>query len=289
VWRFAKNGIRIEKRVMMPNLQNTTYLVYRSWKGLPGSCCASGHRSTSVPHEGCWPRASSVTWNVMSPAAREIEIGDGGAWPRSSCASSATVRSSTTCGRSKHVLYRIEKSRGYEYEGPLWSPGVIRIAMALTRRGPSCVGGSMGRGEGTLLPRSVERGSARRKRLLEIAGTPGRDPECGSWCWPPISSSSIRIPAWRMKRGCGHGRRAGTVIAGYHWFTDWGREHDDRPGGTGARHRPLARGGNILRTFASYIRDGLIPNLFPEGSTPGSITRATPRCGSSTLSGATGR
>src|SRR5205085_5823967 len=56
-----------------------------------------------------------------------------------------------------------------------------------------------------------------------------------------------------------------TVIAGYHWFTDWGRDTMISLEGltlcTG-RHREA---GNILRTFSSYIKDGLIPNLVPEG------------------------
>ncbi len=55
-----------------------------------------------------------------------------------------------------------------------------------------------------------------------------------------------------------------TVIAGYHWFTDWGRDTmiglDGLTLATG-RHREA---GYILRTFAQYVRDGLIPNLFPE-------------------------
>jgi predicted glycogen debranching enzyme len=59
------------------------------------------------------------------------------------------------------------------------------------------------------------------------------------------------------------------VIAGYHWFTDWGRDTMISLEGltlvTG-RHREA---GNILRTFASYIRDGLIPNMFPEGEHEG--------------------
>ena len=46
-----------------------------------------------------------------------------------------------------------------------------------------------------------------------------------SSCWPPISSSSRR-PAG--KRRTARARAAGdevrTVIAGYHWFTDWGRD-----------------------------------------------------------------
>ena len=60
-----------------------------------------------------------------------------------------------------------------------------------------------------------------------------------------------------------------TIIAGYHWFTDWGR--DTMIGLEGltlctGRHREA---GYILRTFGHYVRDGLIPNLFPEGTKEG--------------------
>ena len=53
-----------------------------------------------------------------------------------------------------------------------------------------------------------------------------------------------------------------TVIAGYHWFTDWGR--DTMICLEGLTLPPAAREArDILRTFAHHVRDGLIPNLFP--------------------------
>ena len=62
------------------------------------------------------------------------------------------------------------------------------------------------------------------------------------------------------------GDDARTMIAGYHWFGDWGRDTMISLEGltlsTGRQQETRA----ILRTFARYIRDGLIPNLFPEGS-----------------------
>jgi len=54
------------------------------------------------------------------------------------------------------------------------------------------------------------------------------------------------------------------VIAGYHWFTDWGRDTMISLEGLAlvtGRHLEAAY---ILRTFAHYVRDGLIPNVFPE-------------------------
>jgi predicted glycogen debranching enzyme len=65
------------------------------------------------------------------------------------------------------------------------------------------------------------------------------------------------------------GDEARSVIAGYHWFTDWGRDTMiSLEGLTLASGRPTDA-GRILRTFAHHIRDGLIPNLFPEGEQDG--------------------
>lgn len=58
------------------------------------------------------------------------------------------------------------------------------------------------------------------------------------------------------------GRR--TVVAGYHWFADWGRDtFVSLPGLALATGRwPLAY--EVLRTFAAYVDSGMIPNRFPE-------------------------
>jgi predicted glycogen debranching enzyme len=59
------------------------------------------------------------------------------------------------------------------------------------------------------------------------------------------------------------------VIAGYYWFTDWGRDTMiSLEGLTLATGRDV-EASYILRTFAHYIRDGIIPNLFPEGKKDG--------------------
>ena len=55
-----------------------------------------------------------------------------------------------------------------------------------------------------------------------------------------------------------------TVIAGYHWFGDWGRDTMiSLPGLTLATGRPeTARG--ILTTFARFVDRGMLPNRFPD-------------------------
>src|SRR5207248_7019217 len=60
-----------------------------------------------------------------------------------------------------------------------------------------------------------------------------------------------------------------TVIAGYHWFTDRGRDTMISLEGLTLATGRFAEAGYILRTFATHIRDGLIPNMFPEGEKEG--------------------
>ena len=60
-----------------------------------------------------------------------------------------------------------------------------------------------------------------------------------------------------------------TVIAGYHWFTDWGRDTMISLEGLTLSTGRYAEAAWILRTFSHYVRDGLIPNLFPERRTEG--------------------
>src|SRR6185295_18483182 len=60
-----------------------------------------------------------------------------------------------------------------------------------------------------------------------------------------------------------------SVIAGYPWFTDWGRDTMISLEGLALCTGRLREARAILRTFHHYVRDGLLPNLFPEGERDG--------------------
>jgi len=58
--------------------------------------------------------------------------------------------------------------------------------------------------------------------------------------------------------------RAKSVIAGYHWFNDWGRDSlISLPGLTLITGR-FEDAKKILLTFIQYCREGLVPNSFPD-------------------------
>jgi hypothetical protein len=55
-----------------------------------------------------------------------------------------------------------------------------------------------------------------------------------------------------------------TVIAGYHWFGDWGRDTMiSLPGLALATGRPELA-ARVLRTFARFVDQGMLPNRFPD-------------------------
>jgi predicted glycogen debranching enzyme len=265
VWRWSNRGIRLEKRVVMAHLQNTTYIAYRLLESQRPITLELRPALHFRPHEGLLDKDLPPRWTA---AANDhgVEISDHSDFPplRLHYIGEASLQRDEE--RYEHVRYRVERSRGYEHEGPLWSPGTIRFTM--TAGGEAGVIASVEPWDVVRAMTTSEacgNENARRRRLLSIAKTNGDDLACQLVLAADQFLISPRTRAADEARAYAVGDDPRTVIAGYHWFTDWGRDTMISLEGltlvTG-RHREA---GNILRTFASYIRDGLIPNLFPEG------------------------
>ncbi|MCX7843687.1 MAG: glycogen debranching enzyme N-terminal domain-containing protein [Clostridia bacterium] len=58
---------------------------------------------------------------------------------------------------------------------------------------------------------------------------------------------------------------AKTIIAGYPWFTDWGRDSMIALTGLTLATRRYEDAREILYTFSKYEKYGLLPNVFPDG------------------------
>jgi predicted glycogen debranching enzyme len=110
----------------------------------------------------------------------------------------------------------------------------------------------------------------RRRRLLDAAVEPAR---IGAAAELVLAADQFVIkPAGRREdhvRARAAGDEAWTVIAGYHWFTDWGRDTMISLEGLTLLTGRIQEAGSILRMFAQHIRDGLVPNMFPEGANEG--------------------
>ncbi|MFB6285833.1 MAG: amylo-alpha-1,6-glucosidase [Candidatus Bipolaricaulia bacterium] len=72
-----------------------------------------------------------------------------------------------------------------------------------------------------------------------------------------------------VRREGADGADGRSIIAGYPWFGDWGRDTMIALPGLLVRTGRAAEAAQILRTYAQYIGDGLVPNRFPDhGETP---------------------
>ena len=63
-------------------------------------------------------------------------------------------------------------------------------------------------------------------------------------------------------------RPAASIVAGYPWFTDWGRDTMIALPGLLLATGRVHEAAGVLRTFAASIADGLVPNRFPDAGGP---------------------
>jgi predicted glycogen debranching enzyme len=169
-----------------------------------------------------------------------------------------------------NLRYWIEQSRGYDWQGNLWSPGFFSADLTSA---PASLILSTEEWDQALALTPAEAFAAeieRRRRLLRCAPELSREGfsaelifAADQFLITPVGRTADQVRTHAI------GDQLRSVIAGYHWFTDWGRDTmislDGLTLATG-RHREAE---SILRSFSTYIRRGLIPNMFPEGEASG--------------------
>jgi predicted glycogen debranching enzyme len=124
---------------------------------------------------------------------------------------------------------------------------------------------------GARWPEAAHGAEAERRQRLLAATAPAA--QCGLGAELTLAADQFVITPTGRREDAARARATGedlrSVIAGYHWFTDWGRDTMISLEGLACTTGRLAEAARILRTFAYYVRDGLIPNMFPDGSTEG--------------------
>ncbi|HEX2988151.1 MAG TPA: amylo-alpha-1,6-glucosidase, partial [Chloroflexota bacterium] len=271
VWRFRIGRTVVEKRVLMPHMQNTVYLSYRLISG-QGSIQlelmpAVHFRRLEDP---VGPQQLQQ-YRLVTDGDRHELFGSSEYPPLRMMAFGSEGKFVAKGSQLSEVLYRAEESRGYEYRGDLWSPGHFQLQLS--------------RGHDATLVASTEDWDVicaltpaealfaeqeRRRRLLQRAHPKARTGMAKELVM--AADQFLIIPAGRVQdaaRSHAAGDEVRTVIAGYHWFTDWGRDTMISLEGLALTTGRELEAGYILRTFAHYLQDGLIPNMFPDGELKG--------------------
>ena len=271
VWQYQIDDVLLEKRLFMPRQQNTVHLMYRL---LEGQQTIRLKLRPSVHF-----RSHDAPVSLALPSHFESRSADD-RFELSASPDLPTLRLTTFGQRSAftierrylgEILYRIEESRGYESVGGLWTPGYFRFDLNRAND-VVLVASTEPWDQITALP-PAERYAAeilRRERLITSSPAVASDTVAAELIL--AADQFVIHPAGRAEefsRAQAAGDEGRTVIAGYHWFTDWGRDTMISLEGLTLSTGRQVEAGYILRTFARYVRDGLIPNMFPEGESGG--------------------
>ena len=271
VWRYEVKDWAIEKRVLLPHGQNTVLISFRLAAG-PGKLRLKLRPALHFrPHEAPVHEESPKYYAVTAEDNR-YEVSEGKPTPPLRMYLHAADPAFTLDGaRISDVFYRDEESRGYDCQGSLWSPGYFRSNLSADNEVTLVASTEPW---DTIFALSPEEYAAaeyeRRHRLVQSARANVQHGPAKELVL--AADQFIVTPAGRVEdaaRARAAGDEVRTVIAGYHWFTDWGRDTMISLEGLTLVTGRQIEAGYILRTFANYIRDGLLPNLFPEGERQG--------------------
>ena len=273
VWTFHVGDTRIEKRILLPYGQNTVHVNYRMTGGndrvrliLRPRLHFRGHEMPVEEgfNEQCSMQVLERRLEVQSLSNRALP-------PLRMTLQGREADLVLEGGSFEEFFYRIEAARGYPSRGRTWTPGRFR---AVLDPGEECTLVASTESWDTLHAmtpqQALQSEFTRREKLLEQADPAARSGRAGELV---LAADQFIIAPFSRRadaaRALAEGDQARTVIAGYHWFTDWGRDTMISLEGLTLCTGRHSEAGYILRTFLHYVKDGLIPNMFPEGQNEG--------------------
>ena len=258
VWTFACGDALLDKRVWMEPGANTTYVRYEVRRGAAPLTLTLralvNYRDYHATTRGDgW--AMDVTRVDGGLRVRAFD----GAAPVRLLAPGAEVGADPPAWYRRFALLR-ERERGLDAEDDHLHAGTFRATLRAGERLTVVL--STEAAPSTDGERAWQRRQAHEADLLArwTGGWPGAA-TAPDWVRRLVLAAD-QFVARRPLAGEPDGM---TVIAGYHWFGDWGRDTMIAlPGLALATGRPeLAV--RVLRTFARFVDQGMLPNRFPDG------------------------
>jgi len=264
IFVYEVDGIEIEKLVFIVNGENTTVVRYRArWLNpwtlatTAGPDITAGRFVLEIrPLIAFRDYHSLAHENASIDPTLRLQNGLATTRPYTGMPELHLAHNSAEVAGTGHWYrdfeYELERQRGLDYREDLFNPMVLRFDMTNDRTAD--------------LIASTEPRDARHAAEYQAKEVDRRERiEKASPSDDPVARSLFRAAdQYIVDRGGGK-----SVIAGYHWFGDWGRDTMiSLPGLTLVTGRAyVAR--DILGEFSRYVDRGMLPNRFPdEGETP---------------------
>ncbi len=262
-WIYRAASWLLSKTVVMPYGRNATVVCYRLLAAV-GPVVLHLRPFLAIRDYHSVQREHKEAYRMEQVGSWQVAHGPAGTPPAFLAAGGVYTAEPAWYRR---IQYAIEKARGLECEEDWYSPGVFHLELApgdaswfwVSAAAPG--GGRQGEvppawlADPAVAAEQAPRAAAERiDMLLAQAGRPAG----------AAANLVVAADAFIVRR-----ERSASVIAGYPWFTDWGRDAMiSLPGLFLATGRQEEAAG-VLATFAAAERDGLIPNRFPDaGAVP---------------------
>jgi predicted glycogen debranching enzyme len=259
VWTYAFGDALVERRVWMVYGSNTTYVMYTLVRGtleldleiIPLVTYRSFHALGSG--QGWQP---GVETQPLGAAIRAFDQ-----------AQPFQVLANTGHFEQKGYWFwnfyaREEAARGMDSHQDLYAPGTFTVTLRTGTHFTLVLTTETQMEMNGLIPLAAEQ--ERQVQLLRRAGADTAHPVVQQLT---LAADQFIVQRQHANDGGSPGEQQGkTVIAGYHWFNDWGRDTMiSLPGLTLTTGRS-EEAALILRTFARFVVDGMLPNNFPDAS-----------------------
>jgi predicted glycogen debranching enzyme len=266
VWRYALADALLEKRVWMKQGENTTYVQYTLVRG---SMPVEIDAKVLVNYRDFHVTTQAGEWSMsVEPVEHGLKIQafDG--------ATTFYLKSADASVEPRHEWYHdyflpADKERGLDDHEDRLLAGVFHfhlvpeesVTLVFTTEEDTSLNGAEARTEQSNHEWKLFK--AWQQQHAKVCSLPAED-EPG-WLWQLVLAADQFV----VRRALPEDPQGLSLIAGYHWFGDWGRDTMIAlPGLTLPLGRPeIAR--TILESSSRYVDGGMLPNNFPDsGGSP---------------------
>ncbi len=266
IFTYEVEGIELEKSVFMVQGENTTVVEYQFRLPEPAanSPLLTAHLSFEIRPLIAFRDYHSTTHENSALNSRvEIEVGRASVAPYADLPTLYFAHDSgeieTHGDWYRNFEYRVEQERGLDSHEDLFSPFAVTFAIDQTALATKS-------GTRVSIITSTDRRDAKQAKAYREAEVARRQTITQSAPHDNdlVRASTLAADQYIVARG-----EQKTIIAGYHWFADWGRDTMIAlPGLTLATVRfEIAK--SILLEFVKHVDQGMLPNRFPDaGETP---------------------
>jgi predicted glycogen debranching enzyme len=271
-FKYSVNGVQLQKTIFVPHGRNATIVSYEGYNPHEESVQIQIFPLVNSRHFQAVTNRDNINWSFLQNPL------DRGAIIQPSIPMSTLILYATD-GRylvgegawTKEMYFRVDDSRGESSLDDAYQPGFFEVSLSPMETERFHILAIAGKNENEAqsvfsliysgkisdIEALFDSELKRRISLLEEFRRRHADLQMEDWLkWVLLAADSFIVDRESTKTK--------SVIAGYHWFEDWGRDSLISLSGLTLVTGRFEDAKQILLTFNHYCQKGIVPNRFPD-------------------------